>query len=413
MNSDLQFNEKVFEEHMKMMSEREKMLASQDIKIFRVSTTERDEFKDCRRKWDFGSFSRQGIEPKRPHVALSFGTAIHHALEMFYSGQCMSEGLLPEQMFDKFHKEQFIKSVYSLRGDEIPKVTKDTLEDQLDLALEKADEDFKKEFKEVNALGRSMLEGYVTWSSKEDYSSDAGFQKVLYTEKEFCVIITNEGEPYRFIDAEGQEWEMWLVGRLDMVVLDWDNRIWILDHKTSKDKLDKTKLVLDDQMTMYIWAAQQILGIEIEGCYYNVLRKKLPRVPEPLVSKKGLSKAKSIDTTYDVYYQAIVENGFNPEDYRDILEHLMNTPNTFFERAKVRRNQHEILVAGHFLLQEAVDMLNDPFIYPHSTWDCNWKCDYKELCHAINRNDDVAWMKEAMFQKRNAEGVYDRESTIE
>lgn len=381
------FNEDVFAKHMECMAEREKQLEAQGIKIFRLSTTERQEFKECRRRWDFGSLSRKGIEPNRPAIALWFGTGIHHALEMWYSGQ----GDIAWHFRAWYEKE-----------------LKRLEESQAVLWDEQ-----KQEMEATYELGRDMLLNYVQWARVADYKDGTGFKRVLYTEREFAVPVPGEdGQPYHFTDGKGQVWEMWLVGRLDMVVEDFDGRIWVLDHKTSKDRLDEEILILDDQMTLYLWAAQQILKHPIEGCYYNVLRKKLPVVPQVLANGKGLSKSKSIDTTYEVYLQAIEDNGFDPADYEDILDHLANKKTGFFERVKVRRNQHELAMAGRMLLMEAIDMLNDPYIYTNPTRDCKWKCDYKDLCLAMNRNDDISYLLKTMYRKRSTEegSVYNRET---
>lgn len=394
----------IFGQHMSKMAEREKMLAAQGIKIFRLSTTERQEFKECRRKWDFASLSRQGIEPNRPAVALWFGTGIHHALEMLYQRRA-TYGVDPAYV-EEMNDRDYVHKVWT---DWYNKELKRLEESQTVLWDEQ-----KQALEETQELGLRMLENYETWSSVADHNDGTGFKRVLYTEREFAVAIPDKnGEPYHFTDGSGQVWEMWLVGRLDMVVEDFDGRIWVLDHKTSKDRLDEEILILDDQMTLYLWAAQQILQKPIEGCYYNVLRKKLPTVPEVLKSGKSLSKAKTIDTTYEVYLQAIEDNGFDPADYEDILDHLANKKTGFFERVKVRRNQHELAMAGRMLLLEAIDMLNDPYIYTNPTWDCKWKCDYKDLCLAMNRNDDVAYLRDTMFRKRSYEdgSVYNRETT--
>jgi len=378
-----------YDRHLAEMRKHLAELDEQGIRVFKLSTTERQEFKRCRRRWDYSSFSRQSIEPKRPATALWFGTGIHYALAEYYEKE-----LDPGTAFEKWANE----GIEAIRESQ-----KGLWDDQL------------KELEDIRQLGVDMLDGYVTWASLADFKEGTGFKEVLLVEREFQVPIRDaEGNPLRFTDGAGQIWECHLVGRLDMIVQDFDGRLWVLDHKTSKDKLDPEILIMDDQMTIYLWAAQQIFGVPFEGCYYNVLRKKVPRVP-PVLKSGGLSQAKDIDTTYEVYMQAIEDNGLNPDDYHKILDILQNKPNTFYQREKVRRNQHEIVIAGALLVGEAVDMLNAPYIYPNPTWDCKWDCDYKELCLATNRNDDVEWLREAMFQTREPEegSVYDRESTIE
>ena len=390
----------IFDQHMQAMVEREKILAANGVRIFRLSATERQEFKECRRRWDYSSYSRQGLEPKSPAQALWFGTGIHHVLEYYY-GKIL-QGEYPEEA-------EVVEAWMAWVNTEWTRI-----EEASGTALW---EEQKKSFQAVIELGIQMLSGYVAWSSKADHMKSSGFKKVLFTEREFIVPIPDpnspSGEPYCFQDGGGQLWEIWLVGRLDLVVEDFDGKIWCLDHKTSKDKLNPEHLLLDDQMTVYSWALQQILRTPVAGCYYNVLRKKAPTVPQVLVSGKGLSKAKSIDTTYDVYMDAILDSGFDPEDYKDILRVLADKPNTFFQREKVFRNQHELSLAGKQLALEAIDMLNAPFIYPNPTWDCIWKCDFRNLCLSTNRGDDTSFLKEALFQKREHHGdsVYSRETT--
>lgn len=387
----------IFQLHMEMMITRSQELENQGVKVFRLSTTERQEFKECRRKWDFSSLSRQAIEPKRPALALWFGTGIHYALEMFYS-EIPIEGKEVETPVSVLHWRKWVEEQIETMEKELGGLESEQLQ-----VLE-----------EAKRLGEGILEGYERWASLADTTEEFGFKNLLCTEKEFAIIVPDEkGMPYRFTDANSQVWEIWLVGRLDMIVEDFDGGIWILDHKTSKDRLDKELLILDDQMTVYLWAIQQILGLPVKGCYYNVLRKKIPVVPKVLVNGKALSQDKSIDTTYDVYLQAILDNGFNEAEYDKILDFLASKKTDFFERVKIRRNQHEIGMAGRLLLLEAIDMLNAPYIYPNPTWDCKWKCDYKDLCLAINRNDDVTYLREALFQPRKVSdlSVYNRVPT--
>jgi PD-(D/E)XK nuclease superfamily len=380
--------EDVFALHESRMKVHLAALEKEGVKVFKVSTTEREEFKACRRKWDYASLSRQGIEPKRAAMPLWFGTGVHEGLEHYYKSEAD-----PVEVFDAWAE----KSIQEMKEDkEI-----------------KWDEATAKQFDESCDLGRKMLENYVTWASIADYSEEIGFAKVLYTEREFQVpILDGNGNVARFVDRNDQEWEMHLVGRLDLVVEDFHGRLWLLDHKTTKDKLDPETLVLNDQMVNYLWAVQQIFGRPFEGVYYNALRKKVPTVPPLLKNGKGLSKAKLIDSTPEVYMQAIEDNDLDPDDYTEILEHLRSKPNTFFQREKLRRNQYEIKLQGYLLYLEAIDMLNDPFIYPNMTWNCKYMCDYKELCKAESRGDDTEWLRTAMYRKRKVDGVYDRTKTV-
>lgn len=377
-----------WETHEKWLEQHLAKCEAEGVHIFKYSTTERQDFKFCRRQWDFASPSRQGYEKKQSHEALWMGTGIHHVLELFYR-----EGAEVVEEWNKWVDSE--------------------LERLTDLVPERMREEFLKRSEEVRILGEGMLENYAIWSLKADNSEDIGFKEILSVEKEFQVPVRDaDGNVARWTDREGTVWEIHLVGRLDMLVEDFYGRIWLLDHKTSKDKLDPEHLLMDDQMTIYIWAVQQILGKPIEGAYYNVLRKKLPTIPKELKAG-GLSQDKSMDTTLEVYMAEIEKLGLDPADYTKMIDILSNKPSTFQQREKVRRTPYEIALAGRLLLYEGIDMLNQPFIYPNPNWDCKWRCDYKELCLAMNRNDDIEWMLESMYQKSDRGAVYERESTIE
>ena len=379
--SPWEVHEAFIEQHLKECEE-------QGIHIFKLSTTERQDFKFCRRQWDYASPSRQGYEKKQSHEALWMGTGIHAILELFYreGANCAIEW------------NNWVDSELKRLEDQVPPSRR---------------EEFFARAEEIRILGEGMLDNYATWAIHADATDDKGFRKILSVEKEFQIPIKDEfGNIARWTDREGTIWELHLVGRLDMLVEDYYGRIWILDHKTSKDKLDPEHLLMDDQMTIYIWAIQQILGVAIEGAYYNVLRKKLPTIPK-ILKAGGLSQDKSIDTTLEVYMAEIEKQGLNIEDYSKMIDILSNKPNTFQQREKVRRTPYEIAIAGQLLYYEAIDMLNNPFIYPNPNWDCKWRCDYKELCLAQNRNDDITWMIESMYQKSDRGAVYERESTVE
>jgi hypothetical protein len=190
--------------------------------------------------------------------------------------------------------------------------------------------------------------------------------------------------------------------------MDWLNHLWIVDHKTSQDAPNIERLETDDQMSVYLWGVQRLFQTKFEGVYYNVLRKKLPRRP-PLLKTGGLSRAKEIDTTYEVYLNTIHQYGFKESDYAAILEHLKNKPNTFYVRVPLRRTQEYLYQVGYWLWFEALDMLNDPALYPNQTWDCNWRCDFQSVCKAMFRGDDFDFLLRNMYRTREVEGVYDRQ----
>lgn len=161
----------------------------------------------------------------------------------------------------------------------------------------------------------------------------------------------------RFLVDEGGR--IWVQGgETDLLVRERDTGLtWIVEHKTTQEtKLDSycRKLLLDPQIRGYAWAIHDPIAslsdvktpIDVAGVLYNVLRKAVPREPEPLKPRKegdpspGLSRDKRIVTTAAVYRAAIQRHGFNPDNYLDILQELERK--RFFARERVFLSPREL-----------------------------------------------------------------------
>ena len=112
-----------------------------------------------------------------------------------------------------------------------------------------------------------------------------------------------------------------LMGYMDKIIKVPGEGLWLIEHKFTTVGLEKfvENLELKEQIDYYIWAMKQMFPDEkVMGCIFNVIRLKLPGVPNVLKNGKRLSKAK-ITTDYDTYYNAIIENDFDPAVYQDML----------------------------------------------------------------------------------------------
>lgn len=331
-----------------------------------IHTSDRIVFKRCRRKWDLGSYMRQNMIPDRVNDKLWLGTGIHFALSEYYE-----KGIHPMVAFNEWSKAEIARI----------QTTVGLWEEQMGMIQEAID------------LGLGMMQHYAIWSRIED---DKYFNEVVATEHEFCVPV---------VDPNGNATGVNYVGRIDGIVKDITGGLWLLEHKTAA-AVDTTKLPLDEQVGSYIWAAQQIYGVQLEGVIYNILRKRVPRQPEVL--KNGhLSQNKSIDTTYEVYLKALTDHyaALNKQvpidDYRGILDHLQEKGNTFFVRERVRRNQYEIKNQGLRIYHEYVDMNRpDLVLYPNPTKDCAWDCDFRSVCMAMEDGSDPGYLLSSMFKRR-------------
>lgn len=334
-----------------------------------IHTSDRRTFKRCRRKYQLASKLERGLQSKQPNSILWLGTGVHKALEMWYANQ-QARSLV--EYFNEWVAEEtkrLMKNEYVMEVD--------------DSAV---------------AMGQGILEHYEKVYGEQDKQYKPYKMEVMFN---VPIVNPDTGQSMTVTNEDGKEIPVTYGGRLDGILEDEDGYYWILEHKTAKSFSDwQDKLPMDEQVTSYIWAAEYLFGIAIKGVIYNGLRKTIPRVPEPLKSGKGLSKNKAIDTTHDVYLQAILDNGFDPADYTEILDHLKTKGNGFFRREFIYRSKDEIIEQQKQIFEEAHDMLTTEYFYPNPTRDCSWDCDFKEVCSIMQARGDAEPFISMMYESR-------------
>jgi RecB family exonuclease len=313
--------------------------------VRKVRGSEVNDFLRCRTKWNYAWNER--LKPKTPNNKLFFGTMFHKYLESFYKNfsqaQALNDMLKLFDETDTSGMEQF-------------------------------------EIDELYGLAFNVAENYFAqWKSE-----DSKFE-VLATELEFSFPITTKG--------------LWYTGTIDLVVKDEHGQVWFYDHKTTSSiEMYEKKADMDRQISRYWWALQQ-LGYDVAGFVYNIILKEVPKKPE-LLKKGGLSQNKAQKTTYDLYLQAIQENGLDVNDYREMLDHLKAQGNRYFKRMKVTRLQPEIDASILELIEVAKDMDNAR-IYRNITKDCSWDCQHQSICQASMDGSNVDYLTEQLFTKEN------------
>jgi hypothetical protein len=234
-------------------------------------------------------------------------------------------------------------------------------------------------FNDSTNLMASILTGYVPFAQAHD---------------DFKVMSVEE--PLR-VHVPGTR--VALVGALDVLVRRGQRaNLWVMDHKTAAQYINIVNLEMDDQMTAYLWLVWQTHGEIPGGALYNELRKKVPAQPEPLKSG-GLSKNKNVDTTYEIYLQAVKDNDLNPVDYEDILEFLRNKPDGFYRREPVARTKYELEHFAENLVPE-VKAMNSKLtpLYPSPTRDCSWDCHYRDLCLCETTGGDLESLSDSLYE---------------
>lgn len=312
-----------------------------------IHVTERSTFKQCRRMWQY-QYKEHLVTKTEPRSALWLGRLVHYAIAAHYRG------------------EDGLQALNYWLNEKVPGSERRTM------SYEE-----REDLRELSNLAFGMFDGYYLFARERDDFSE--------------VVAVEEPINLRIPGTRGR-----LVGTLDLLVRR-GRRLWVVDHKTLQQFASPEHLELDDQMTAYLWCVYQKYGEMPAGAIYNQLRKKLPAQPQVL-KKGGLSKDKGVDTTYAIYRQAIIDNGFNLEEYGDILDALYHS-NKFFNRDIIARGPNELRNFGDFLSAEYRDMTSKrTVLYPHATRDCVWMCSYRSLCRSDMEGGDTESLKEVLYE---------------
>jgi hypothetical protein len=323
-----------------------------------ITNSEISAILDCPKKWDFRY--KQRLVSRKPKGKLDLGSAMHDSIELFYKKpsieitdlQALGLNML-EGMFQK-HDEA---------------------------GGWPYDEDEQKCMRE---LLNSMIEQYVLYAREHDDF------KVVSLEEEFDIPAVNPwtGEVHE---------ELRVMGKID----GWckvNDHNFILEHKTAAGTpgADYWWPYLN-QIDMYSYAMSRKHDVQFSGAYVNVIVKKIPSVPKAL-KKGGLSQAKDIMTTEEVYKAEIEKHGLDISEYEGILKTLRDKGNRFIARKPVYRNAEDLEQIERTIWWALNYKLNASFFPKNKSDKCSWKCGYKELCI-----DDLEEVRDHLFTVRDSE----------
>lgn len=362
-----------------------------------IRTHDRSSFLDCRQAWDWGSKIRTNLEPNRGDTNMDFGTAIHRGMEEIYQPHLW--GVASDEARLALALDAFDNSWRSFQ----PQYTYDE-----EIAL----------WHELHDLGKIMLTRYMKWAAKADDFTPT------HVEIEFEVPVLASPELAERINAyeidslyvqfkcigenrhlharrgESEEWvPVYYQGRIDMLCKDKHGFYYIVDHKTA-GKLDPTDhLEMDEQTGSYCWAVGHLLGLPIRGVIYNELVKSFPKPPKQLKSGK-FSQDKSQNTTVEIFEETLAQHGQTVVEYTDFLDWLRDNERPYFRRTQVPRSHRELVLLGERICVEAIDMLNDPSIYPApNRFKCG-RCKFRSACLAKMDGSDFSFILGEDFHVR-------------
>lgn len=186
------------------------------------------------------------------------------------------------------------------------------------------------------------------------------------------------------------------VGYVDAFPRDQEGRNWIMDTKSCKSIPEEAQRFADYQLVTYCWLVPQ-LGYPVpDGVIWNYVKKKSPTVPEVLKSGQ-LSKAKSIDSTYDVYMTA-VDRLLGPEarpEYEEFAQTLKGRESKFFRRIYLPKPNSEMVGT---VVRDLLSSIKEIHTYGptsmvrNTTKDCSW-CSYYNICQAELRGLDSDFIR--------------------
>jgi hypothetical protein len=311
----------------------------------------------CRKKWAWRWID--GYRPKKQNGKLFFGQLMHTYLETLYkTGFTMDATNAAIKFFDE----------------------NSTGQEQTEL-----DEIWNMFYHVSTGYEDKWLENDSEW-------------EILEVEYEFTIPL-DENIEYN--------------GTIDLIFRDKKTgKVWFMDHKTTTSlDLYEGNARMDRQISRYWWALKK-LGFDVGGFIYNIILKDFP-VPPNVLKKGNLSVAKNQNTTYELYKQAIHDNGLNIEDYKEHLNYLEMYPREYFRRVVVTRNEQELASAMYEFYYQALEAqeVKEQYInrdslpagatkvYRNITRDCSWDCPFKDVCKAELDGSNVEYLLNIGFDK--------------
>lgn len=341
-----------------------------------IRTSDRNNFRRCRRRWGWQSHLRGNLAPRETASPLWFGSGFHFALEDFHGPHQFEH---PKDAF-----KAYVKATHRLaKAKRNPRV-------------------LPVDWPELTKLGIEMLEYYAdTWLVARNPLRTFIYKGKPQVEVHALIEVPFQNEHYDKV--------LYAV-TLDRIVEDEDGGLWILDYKTAK-RIQTHFFQTDPQISAYCWIASKLYPDRtISGFIYQQHRKDVPDEPRLLASGR-LSTVKSQLTTHRHYRRALI-NLYGavlsaPKENVDFLNWLAeqedDAQDKFIRRDKIFRNQHQNEAEGAKLLLELEEMLNlDLPLYPNPTRECGHMCSFNSACVNMDDGSDFAYELEVGFEQKSA-----------
>ncbi len=272
-----------------------------------ISASQINIYSNCSRQYYFHYIEKILKPTSSPHLA--FGSALHGALEKLNISMGSVLLTLSEvfQEFDKIWKESIEKEEIIFKGN--------MHDDLYDIGL-KSLELYYKEFLNYEPI---IYKNIVTGEVK--FSAECEFKVPIYD------LDGNYNENYD------------LYGFIDLV-LKKDNNIYIVDHKTAKEKYKDFDINTSIQLSLYSYAFREMIK---QGCFPDLKRNKEDYV----------------------MYNVFVKN------YKNHKPEIQQC-----NKKIMKRDINNIV----YIINNFIKGIENEIWLPNFGSHCNWMCDYKEEC---------------------------------
>ena len=156
-------------------------------------------------------------------------------------------------------------------------------------------------------------------------------------------------------------------------------RCFVFDHKVKADITDIDKTFDVQKIALYKVIGEQY---PISGIVFNLIRSKVPMIPEPIKANTRFKKFTPASTTESVFRKTLSVYGFDAKDYPEAVEYFETHENSFFRRVSVDITVEEMNdFDQRFKL--AQKEIAGGVIYANRKWDCERQCDYYDMCQVL------------------------------
>lgn len=334
-------------------------LKTEDIAI--ISTSDRNAFRSCRRKWNWSSHLRQGLSKHEQAHPLWFGSGMHHVLEDVHGRREYSN--VEAAISD------YCTATMAHHG---PENLPETFEEDKSLMLR---------------MMQHYMYGFIKAGNRDPFKTYiVGGEPQVEVPFEFDIPL-----PPGVLEKSGYKKVIYR-GTLDRVIVDDDGYLWLQDYKNVAAFTPYEHLELDSQIGVYLWAASYIYRRPVLGFVYTQLRKQ--GVEQPRVLQSGeISTDQKQNTTHAMYRAALIKkygDGQWPQKNVDTLNHLASLEepeaDKYVRRDRVTRAPNTMRAEAQKIIAEVSDMLDPNLkIYPNPSFMCPRMCSFIEPCLEMDR----------------------------